>query len=56
MDKAVYIGFECSRCCKRILRIATKVFDCKVKAFSWKEDFPTDQFEWREYEEFKVEP
>jgi hypothetical protein len=51
----VWIGYEvyydyCNR-----WRSAVKVFDDEDKAWAWKEEGPSTEFEWRSYEEFEVE-
>jgi hypothetical protein len=56
MNKVVYLGYECYYDYCEIWRSTVKVFDCEVKALIWKEDFKDTETEWREYEEFKVEP
>jgi hypothetical protein len=51
----VWLGYQCCYNGCDTWRTVTKVFDDEVKALIWKEDFNETDYDYREYEEMKVE-
>lgn len=51
----VWVGYQCSyNYCDEFCS-AVKIFDDEVKALIWQDDFKETDFEYRKYEEMKVE-
>ena len=53
--KKVWIGYQCDCVGYNVDRSAVKVFDDKVKALTWQEEFVNTEFDWRDIVEFDVE-
>lgn len=51
----VYLGFECSTNDIDCWRNVVKVFGDELDALAWTEEVAATEWEWREYDEYKVE-